>query len=507
VTAWPGTALPPPGSACDRPLADLVSRHSDPGRSVPPISAPTLLAIDPAEIAAALPQKLGAVPRPSSWVGRLFARAKPQMPAATGGSARPSLRPGQWYQFQITDDGIRLEPSRSTGTDRALPSPVRFAGKIVVDPTGQAFLTNESDAYRTPAALLAPAAQLARHAIPGIRDVRTLDHDRYADFKAQVAGDPTKDRFHQDSRYHQETPLLVDPEGDIRLIRACDHWSQLIYRPWRTPTLIAEWNRSNLGRAGSLPEHRFGARVGKNRAVNVPRLLNRVREIVAEFPDITPHIGPIPQWSPEAMRFLRSGSRPPLFWLPDPATSRLRLALAIGRSNDFFHTGLEGALTAALLRYPDRSVQIDDVFREAYRLAGGDITQALLASENILSADSHTGANRDHTPLQQKLAYIRNDSKPIFNNYGSWYHTYGMALYALIAPHSWAGMVSRIEQILSHFALPAPDPQEENANAIGTDFGYGLRDLVESGRIRRAPPPGARTDYMVLPPQVTDSRS
>ena len=193
------------------------------------------------------------------------------------------------------------------------------------------------------------------------------------------------------------------------------------------------------------------------------------------------------KWSPEAQKYLYYG-----FWdrlkdfvtgeykeFPAPLLLRSKffLLLACGYTNRYMVTGKEGDLEKKLMSYPDGSVQIHDVFRESYLLNKGDIYLTLLTAENSLAKNPYK-KNRDEDPLQKKLSYIRNDSKPLGDKYGGWYHFFGAALYGLLR----AGFTSKsvvLTEALGSIFLEGPDRQETCINVAGADFGNKLKKMIK----------------------------
>ncbi|MBF0544953.1 MAG: hypothetical protein HQM08_10990 [Candidatus Riflebacteria bacterium] len=248
--------------------------------------------------------------------------------------------------------------------------------------------------------------------------------------------------------------------------------------------------------------------IGRTHPINVERLCNKFREIMQSFPNYTPVITMEHEWAPETRRYLFYG-----FWqrfahfltgqqkdMPMPLffRSKLFLLLGCGWTSRYAFTGYEKYLVKYIMSCPDRSVQIHDVFRECYRLTLGDVYLTMLTAENVLAGNPYR-SDRDKDPLQRKLAYIRNDSAPSGDNYGAWYHFYGIALYGLVRAPLIPSAVGEIESFGSLF-LEGPDKQEDYINRLGAIFGTKLKMLIESGNWKKPLSPTDRTDYMTLVP-------
>lgn len=169
-------------------------------------------------------------------------------------------------------------------------------------------------------------------------------------------------------------------------------------------------------------------------------------------------------------------------------------------------TGQESALTEWILSQDDKSIQIHDLFETCYVLNEGDIYMALLTAENVLAGNPYR-TDRQSDPVQKKLAYIRNDSIEKGDNYGSWYHFFGIALYASCRGPLTSRLVARIETLGSFF-LEDPDPQENYMNNLGAVFGDKLERLVHEMTVHQEDtgeflslPQGADTKYRQHDPE------
>ena len=283
-------------------------------------------------------------------------------------------------------------------------------------------------------------------------------------------------------RYFQDSLMLVDPLGDARLFR------QLDTIPIKLFSYIVH---------GTMPQAEVAARaaapkfdIGTTVPFDSDRLINKCSEIMRhEFPDIFPYIGEEHKWSPEASEYL-----PRAFWhrlgrhisggqrdFPCPTfqCTKLFICLACGWTSRYCCTGQEKALLQRVMTYPDRSVQIHDLFAESYVLNGGDLYLTFLTCENLLAGIPHRRERADD-PLQKKLSYIRIDSPEYGDNYGAWYHFFGIALYAMVRPECVSLFVADAESFGSFF-LEGPDRQEDLINHHGALFGQKMRGLLDNG--------------------------
>ncbi len=280
--------------------------------------------------------------------------------------------------------------------------------------------------------------------------------------------------------YQQSQPLWSDPLGDAHLIRLSD----------KVPkgALKAMWNHVVKGENwDQRHEVRAPHKIGKDPLLHAAQLLERFKAVIEAEPELTPHIGPEHKWSTEAQDYQRFGfwkraaqwlKGLPDFPMPTFGASKLLVALAFGCTARFTTTGREAQLQQRLLEYPDRSVAVEDMFRESYRLNQGDLYKTLLTAENVLAHDPFD-PRRAEQPLQKKLEYIRNDQPQVGDNFGAWYHLFGVAVYGLMRPDWMAQAAQKIESVASYFT-EGPDRQEDLINQLGADLGSGLRKLARA---------------------------
>ena len=317
-------------------------------------------------------------------------------------------------------------------------------------------------------------------------------------------GEARQERFtdrldygHRSVHYQQDSLMLVDPKGDAYLLRMLDTI------PIKVFTHLVN---------GSLPQAERDKRpadfrIGKTLAFDSRQLLNKCREIMRRnYPDIIPTLGEEHKWSPEAKRYMTYG-----YWhrlwrrlngkqqdYPCPLflRSKLLTCLACGWTSRYCVTGQEQALTERILRYPDRGVQLHQLFEESYVLNKGNLYLTFLTCENVLAGQPHRKGRGDD-PLQRKLTYIRNDSTEDGDNYGAWYHFFGIALYGMLRPDYVSLTVADTESLGSFF-MEGADRQESLINRYGADFGFEFRQMMDRGTWW-VPLWNVGTDYMLDP--------
>ena len=309
--------------------------------------------------------------------------------------------------------------------------------------------------------------------------------------------------------YQQESFQLVDPKGDAFLIRKVDTvpmkiLSSIVKSNYPQAEIEKEKEIAELEQSienGTVPYQ-----IGKTVPIDVDRLINKCRHIMRHYyPQITPTMGEEHDWSPDAKKYLFYG-----FWqrlgrhifgkqkeFPCPIflRSKLFLCLACGWTSRYLVTGQEKALTERIMKYPDRRVQIHHMFAESYKLNKGNVYLTFLTCENVLAGDPYR-EDRENDPLQKKLAYIRHDSKDIGDNYGAWYHFFGISLYGLLRAGAVSRSVAEIESIGSFF-MEGADKQEDYINRYGAIFGKKFKKMMKKETWKIPLQPTDRTDYML----------
>lgn len=229
-------------------------------------------------------------------------------------------------------------------------------------------------------------------------------------------------------------------------------------------------------------------KIGSQPPLEMKPLLATLKSVMQESPDLTPHIGPEHVWSEEGKSYQGLGflarvgqavvvERP--FPFPTFARSKLICALGLGATNVVMPTGTEARLKAWVLSQDSGTIEFHELFGQAYRLNKGDLYATLLSAENVLCEGLYD-PNRQSREVTKRLSYLRSDSAPAGDNFGSWYHLVGSALYSLMRPEWKAGMVMKIEGMGSDI-LEGKDPQEDHINSLGVELGAGLRAIAEDG--------------------------
>lgn len=292
------------------------------------------------------------------------------------------------------------------------------------------------------------------------------------------------ERSYESEMYQQDRVMLIDEQGDALLIRKLD-------------TIVVKLSdaffHQSLPQAVSDRERCAGDidfRIGKTNPLDNELLLSQFADVMRQhYPYIGPHLGDEHVWSAEARKYMRYGywhrlwrkieGRQQDFPCPLFMRSKLLLCLACGWTSRYCITGKEAALTRRILSYPDRSLQLHQLFAESYVLNQGNLYMTFLTCENVLADHPHR-ADRENDPLQRKLAYIRNDSKELGDNYGAWYHFFGIALYGMLRPQFVSTLVANIESTGSLF-MEGPDRQETYINYYGALFGHSFAKMIKDG--------------------------
>ncbi|MEW6710416.1 MAG: hypothetical protein AB1403_11390 [Candidatus Riflebacteria bacterium] len=315
------------------------------------------------------------------------------------------------------------------------------------------------------------------------------------------------------THYQQDGLKLVDPKGDAFLIRKLDQVpTKLIQALVKSSYPQAEIQKEKELKA--LEENRkdeAGFQIGRSVPIDVDRLVNKMHEIInGYYPNIVPVLGEEHEWSPEAKRYLIYG-----FWhrmgrhifrkqkeFPSPLffRSKLFLLLACGWTSRYAVTGAEEALKQRVMLYPDGKMQLHHMFMESYVLNRGNLYLTFLTAENVLAGDPYR-VDRENDPVQKKLAYLRHDNLQMGDNYGAWYHFYGISMYGLMRSGITARAVAEIESVGSFF-LEGKDKQEDYINRYGAIFGKKMKKMFKSEAWRQPLAKDARTDYMLPNPAL-----
>ena len=308
--------------------------------------------------------------------------------------------------------------------------------------------------------------------------------------------------------YQQDGLKLIDPKGDAFLIRKLDTIpTKLLHILFNGSLPQAEIDEAQFAEFDlAMGTANIPFEIGETVPIDIDRLLVKCRDIMQRhYPDIEPFPGEEHDWSTDAKDYLIYG-----FWhrlgrylfgkqqdFPAPLfqSSKLFLCLACGWTSRYCVTGKESALKERIMEYPDRSVYPHDLFEISYVLNDGNLYLTFLTCENVLAGNPHR-KNRQNDPLQQKLAYIRHDSKETGDNYGAWYHFFGIALYGMLRTNLTSRSVAEIEN-LGSFLYEGPDKQETHFNRLGALFGIKFRNIILQETWKAPLLPSDRTDYLL----------
>lgn len=315
------------------------------------------------------------------------------------------------------------------------------------------------------------------------------------------------------SHYQQSEFALEDAKGDAFLIRKLDQvplklLQALVKSSYPQAEIQKEKELKAFERA---QKDAAGFKIGKSIPIDVDRLINKCREIILRYhPHIVPVLGEEHRWTPEAKRYLTYG-----FWhrfgrhifrkqkeFPSPLflRSKLFLLLACGWTSRYAITGQEGALTERIMRYPDGRLQLHHMFMESYVLNRGNVYLTMLTAENVLAGDPYR-VDRENDPIQKKLAYLRHDTVQMGDNYGAWYHFFGIGMYAIVRTGLISRSVAEIESLGSLF-LEGADKQEDYINRYGAIFGKKFRKMLKNEDWKRPLALDESTDYMLVNPAL-----
>ena len=309
-------------------------------------------------------------------------------------------------------------------------------------------------------------------------------------------------KSYETSSCQRDSFMLVDPYGDALLIRRSDHIPSRIF------SLLVKGSRTQA-KASVKVRKEPDFVIGKTLPIDVGRLLNQCHEIIhRRYPEIVPTLGEEHVWSEVARDYLKYGFWQRLGWyvsgkqqeFPTPVLrmSKLFICLACGWTNAFCPTGQEKALAERVMSYPNRSVLPHVLFEESYELNRGNLYLTFLTCENVLAGYPHH-PNRDMDHLQQKLAYLRHDSAELGDNYGVWYHLFGIALYGMVREGLLSNTVAEIESFGSYF-IEGPDRQEDYINRYGAVFGKRFREMILNKTWMLPLQSTDRMDYMLPNP-------
>ena len=157
--------------------------------------------------------------------------------------------------------------------------------------------------------------------------------------------------------------------------------------------------------------------------------------------------------------------------------SKLLWALAYGDSSLYFVTEKEEALADWIVSQNVRSVSLQSVFRESYRLNSGDVYLSLLTATNVFSR-FWSVADRETLALSTRLQVITAEQEGEGDNYGAWHHFWGMVLFGYCHGEANAELVGWIESMGSQRVESGDEVDEKYINRYAGVVGAELREKV-----------------------------
>lgn len=283
-------------------------------------------------------------------------------------------------------------------------------------------------------------------------------------------------------------PDRVNPASDALLLNIVDRIPGSLAR--MTWTGVKRW----VIHGAKTPETLQSAfQTGKQRPILVDELMTSLMAAMNESPEFQPHVGEEHRWSPESKghrgwgyfrRVVGSlkGERSVPF--PTFGRSKLICSLGAGATAVVMPTGQEESLKNWVLEQKKGSVDLHTLFGKSYKLNKGDLYGTLLTAENVLSEGLYS-PDRQERGVTTRLRYLRNDSAPKGDNFGTWYHLFGSALYSLVRPEWKAELSMKIESAGS-LILEGRDRQEHHINMLGVEMGAALKEIARRGTDQNA---------------------
>jgi len=336
-----------------------------------------------------------------------------------------------------------------------------------------------------------------------ILDARSsvMQEQVYALTAGLVTRMPAASQYDKDL-YSQKAYQLVDPNGDLALVRRAEHvpmnamkalFQGDAFSSKEDPWMPEGWETVDP-LAGKVAEPVKGpgpSIQGRDKPIKVDEfseMLNQVlREEKARGMNFT--VGSFHQWSPEIQANVQS---------PVLGLSKIFVCLAMGFSSRFMVTDQEKNLWQWIMTKDYNSITFPEMFRASIRLNRGDIYLSLLTVENLLSANWRYG-ERESLPATKRLRPITSGYNYEEDKFGTWYHFFGMILYGYTTGKGkGSNLVGRGEAIGSNVLSPGVDKtQKQWFNKLGGYIGSALRESVESSTFMRSPsnPAALKEDY------------
>ncbi len=214
---------------------------------------------------------------------------------------------------------------------------------------------------------------------------------------------------------------------------------------------------------------------------------------------MTPKIGQESKWShgpsPITGKPLRSKYK--LF-------SKLLVALAMGETNAYLYVGQEPQLRDWLLLQPSRSVTLESIFRESYRLNCGNVANTLMTILNVLS-EHFRFSNRQQLIQTTKLSPIINHLGNRADVFGPWYHFFGLMIYGYHHGVVLGTIMGNIEKGTSLFYNEV-DERQENYMLGALRVGKKIKKMIEQDQFKAfesSPESLQREEYLDLSEDFT----
>lgn len=209
---------------------------------------------------------------------------------------------------------------------------------------------------------------------------------------------------------------------------------------------------------------------------------------------LTPFVTPAPSWSEEFIRKFTNKLQPFGHSLPVDfgyvvdSFEKPLYALLIGATSRFMATDKDMELTNWITSQPINSLSLIDVFRKSYQLQNGNLHHALLSIENVFSR-RWRHAHREDLQMTRRLRPFTNWKDGVVNdNFGAWYHFWGVAYYGLIAGKAkalWAANVEHQGSVL--LGSDEFEKQEHFVNIGGAILGAELAMSLKDGSWKTLP--------------------
>lgn len=180
---------------------------------------------------------------------------------------------------------------------------------------------------------------------------------------------------------------------------------------------------------------------------------------------ITPKYGKVHEWSEE---FKNSKSKK---YSVMGKFSKLLIALARGETSQYMLSGTEEQLESWILDQEVNSLYPHDLIKASYKINDGDMYLTLLSIENVLNRYWRVHNRRD-LPVTIRLKPIINSFGQDGDNFGSWYHMFGIMLYGYVEGPLSARTVGGVESLGSHILGKFEDEKQEDfVNSQGAIIG------------------------------------